>query len=1005
MKNFKKLVIFASMISALVAPALLLAEDPVKKTENEDPGVMPVFSQGLADVNQSVIDAKNTQLTAAAAAPDMPDISAPATTTSNGTIVMTFTDGTLTPEQLSGLWAQVKYDGKTEYWKLDPAMLSADGKSFSMQFGPEFAGTPFSWKLYGFATDGTKTDMSNSVTFTVSNPRTIAMPDISAPSATAANGQINVTLASAILPAQLNDLWAVVSYDGKTEYWNLDPGMLSDDGKTFTMKLDPKFDGKSMTLALFGYASADKSQTNTTNKVTFTVASPGSVSMPSSTAPSVTTAGGEITVSFASAVLPSQLNGLWAKIDYDGKTEYWELDPGMISSDGKSFSMSFGSEFNDKTVTMTLFGYAASDSSQTSYGASHTFKITASGTVTMPQITAAPETDPDRTITVGLAEPVLPSSLNDLWAVVSYDGKTEYWDLDPSMISADGRTFAMQFDGSFAGKDVTLKLYGYAKADNTQTNVTNGVTFKVISSSSTVTMPAIPATITTDYQGKAIINFTSGSLTANQLNDLWAEIKVDGKTEYWDLDPSMLSSDGKSLTIQFETAYNGKSPVIRLYGFDKNGTQTGYSNPCTITVNITPATVTMPVLPGSVTTDTQGKAVIGFSSGTLTASQINDLWAEIKVDGKTQYWDLDPEMLSADGKSMTIQFDETYNGKTVGMRIYGFDKDGKQTSFSNQTSIVVNISSAAVNMPVLPASVTTDEQGKASIIFSSGSLSATQLNDLWAEVKYDGKTEYWDLDTDMLSADGKSMSIQFDQSFDGKTIAMRIYGFDKTGVQTSFSNSTSIKIDISSATVTMPVLPASVTTDSTGTAAITFASGTLTSSQLNDLWAEVKYDGKTEYWDFDPAMLSSDGRSMSVQFDPSFNGKTVQMKIYGFDKQGVQTAQSNSTSIIVNISQTQLVMPTLPSSISTDASGQAIVTFANGSLLASQINDLWAQVTIDGKTEYWDFDPAMLSSAGTSMSLSFDSTFKGKTIIMRIYAFDKQGIQTAFSNSITITVI
>ncbi|MDD5774832.1 MAG: hypothetical protein PHS64_02685, partial [Candidatus Omnitrophica bacterium] len=666
--------------------------DPTKQEQND---VLPVYSESLADINQGTVDTKNATLAAdaLAAAPSMPVISAPATTSANGTIVMTFTGGTLPPEELSGLWAKVTYNGKTEYWKLDPAMISSDGASFTMQFGPEFANVSFQWQLYGFDAAGDKTDFSNAVTFKVVTPGTVAMPAVTAPAATTAGGQIAVTLATPVLPAQLSGLWARVTYDNKTEYWKLDPGMLSADGKTFTMKFDPAFNGKTMTMALFGYAASDGSQTNTTNNVTFTIASPG--------------------------------------------------------------------------------------------------------TIAMPAISAPAQTDLNRNISIGLASALLPSSLNDLWAIVTYDGKTEYWDLDPSMISSDGRTFTMQFEQSFNNKQVFMQLYGIAALDGSQTKVSNGVYFTVISAASPVSMPALPASVTADASRTATIMFSSGTLLPGQINDLWAEVVYDGKTEYWDLDPVLLNASGTLMTIQFDESFAGKTVQMRIYAYDTDDIQTGFSNMTSIIIpEAQTPSVTMPVLPSNVTTDYQGTALIAFSSGTLIAGQLNDLWAEVKYDGKTEYWDLDPEMLSADGTSMSIQFDTSFNGKTVQLRLYGFDTNGVQTAFSNTSSILVNINATSVTMPALPASVATDSQGKAVITFSSGTLLASQLNDLWAEVKYDGKTEYWDLDPDMLSSDGKSMSIQFGSSFDNKTVQMRIYGFDTKGNQTSFSNTTTIAVNI-----------------------------------------------------------------------------------------------------------------------------------------------------------------------------------------------------------------
>ncbi|MFA5099353.1 MAG: hypothetical protein WC547_00525 [Candidatus Omnitrophota bacterium] len=1013
MKNIAGYFTTIIIVAALIAPTVTLAQNQPDPLDQERNDVLPAYNEGLEEINQGTIDTKNAALSAGptilaadAAVPVMPAISAPATTTANGTIVMTFTDGTLLPSELTGLWAKVTYNGKTEYWKLDPAMISADGKSFSMQFGPEFGNVTFQWQLYGFSSDGTKTDNSNTVTFTVSTPGTVTMPLSSAPAATTSGGQIAITFANPVLPAQLNGLWAKVVYDNKTEYWKLDPGMISSDGRTFTMKFDPQFDGKTMTMALFGYAASDNSQTNTSNGVTFTISSPGTITMPAITAPAETDLNRNISIGLASALLPTSLTDLWAIVKYDGKTEYWDLDPSMISTDGRTFTMQMDKSFDGKEIVLQLFGIAASDGSQTNVSNAVAFTvIAAQSAISMPALPASITADSTRTATITFTGGVLlPSQINDLWAEVKYDDKTEYWDLDPSLLNASGTAMTLQFDQSFEGKSVQVRIYAFDKQD-LQTGFSNVTTITVPTTQPpSVTMPALPANITTDYTGQVTLTFTSGTLLASSLNDLWAEVKYDGKTEYWDLDPEMLAANGTSMSIQFDTAFNDKTVEMRIYGFDTQGVQTGFSNTCSILVNISATSVAMPVLPASVTTDSQGIAAITFSSGTLLASQINDLWAEVKYDGKTEYWDLDPEMLAASGTSMSIQFDAAFDGKTVQMRLYGFDTTGKQIPFSNTTSITVDISAAAVIMPAMPASVTTNATGNAVITFASGTLLASSLNDLWAEVKYDGKTEYWDLDPAILAADGKSMSIQFGSTFNGKTVAMRIYGFDKNDIMTSFSNTTTITVAITPTTVTMPVMPSNVTTDSQGTATVTFSSGTLPASSINDLWAEVKYDGKTEYWDLDPAMLAADGKSMSIQFDTPFNGKTVEMRLYGFDTTGKQTSFSNTVSILVNISATSVTMPVLPSSLTTSSSGTAAITFTSGTLKPTQLNDLWAQVQYDGKTEYWDFDPAMLNADGTVLTVMFNTEFNGKTIIMRIYGFDTTGKQTSLSNPISILV-
>jgi hypothetical protein len=121
-------------------------------------------------------------------------------------------------------------------------------------------------------------------------------------------------------------------------------------------------------------------------------------------------------------------------------------------------------------------------------------------------------------------------------------------------------------------------------------------------------------------------------------------------------------------------------------------------------------------------------------------------------------------------------------------------------------------------------------------------------------------------------------------------------------VQTGFSNAVNVVIPAGTAAPAMPTLPSSLTTDSSGKAVITFSSGTLLPAQLSGLWTEVKYDTKTEYWNIGTGALSADGKSLSLLFDTTFNGKTVILRLFGFDPNDRETAMSNPISILVNIS-------------------------------------------------------------------------------------------------------
>lgn len=833
----------------------------------------------------------------------------------------------------------------------------------------------------------------------------VSMPAISAPSTTTTNGTIVVTFDGAILPAQLNELWGKVVYNGKTEYWKLDPGMISDDGRKFTMQFDPRFNGMSFKMQLYGFRATDNSKTNLTNTVVFTIASPTTLTMPAISSAATSTSGGTVNCTLAAAVKPEQLKELWAKVNYDSKTEYWKLDPGMLSEDGKTFSITFDPKFNGKTVSLALFGYAAADGSQTNTTNSVTVKINAASGVTMPSITAAAATDSNQTISFGFSSEVNAQSLKSLWAKVSYDNKTEYWQLDPGMISPDGKSMSLEFESGFINRTITLQLYGYAADNGGQTNLTNAVTFKVLPASSSVTIPSLPATASTDSTGKVTVAFSSGTLQASQLKSMWVEARYDGKVEYWEQSLSQLSADGTSVTFYFGEALNGKTVRLSLYGFDTKGIETGFSNPIDIKVTVKPEGVTMPTVPSTAVTDAEGNLTLTFASGTLQASQLKELWARVKIDGKTSTWKLDPAALSADGKSVTLAFGEEFDGKVITMELFGVDNYDVQTGYTNPVNITVHSKPERLSMPVLPSTATTDAEGKLTVTFASGTLKASDLSEFAARVKYDGKTEYWVLDTASIADDGKSVYLEFAEKFDGKTITMEFYGKDLAGVQTAFSNPIAVTVHSKPDRVVMPQIPASATTDKDGSVSIAFASGAVTPSQLSELWAQVTYDNKTEYWNIGTGVLSDDGKTITMGFTDAFNNKTLQIRFFGKDTKGIQTTFTNSIFLAVKIPAATVAMPVIPSSASTDIGGGLQVSFLSGTLLPSQLSAFWAEVTYDSKTYYWEITPDALSADGTGISMELPSELNGKQVKIRFFGFDLNDIFTGFSNTLTISKV
>jgi hypothetical protein len=110
------------------------------------------------------------------------------------------------------------------------------------------------------------------------------------------------------------------------------------------------------------------------------------------------------------------------------------------------------------------------------------------------------------------------------------------------------------------------------------------------------------------------------------------------------------------------------------------------------------------------------------------------------------------------------------------------------------TDYLNKIIGPSVSIPAIASTATTDRRGNVTIDFTSGTLFANQLNEFWAQVSYDGKTESWNLGTGALSSEGNSVTMKFDRNFSGKTITVAFYGIDLTGKKTDLSNSVDISV-------------------------------------------------------------------------------------------------------------------------------------------------------------------------------------------------------------------
>lgn len=119
---------------------------------------------------------------------------------------------------------------------------------------------------------------------------------------------------------------------------------------------------------------------------------------------------------------------------------------------------------------------------------------------------------------------------------------------------------------------------------------------------------------------------------------------------------------------------------------------------------------------------------------------------------------------------------------------------GEKAKLQGVTDYLNKISAPSVSMPSLPATATTNRNGKVALGFTSGTLFANQLNEFWAQVSYDGKTESWNLGTGALSAEGDSITMRFNRNFSGKTVTVQFYGVDVNGKKTNLSNSVDISV-------------------------------------------------------------------------------------------------------------------------------------------------------------------------------------------------------------------
>jgi len=185
---------------------------------------------------------------------------------------------------------------------------------------------------------------------------------------------------------------------------------------------------------------------------------------------------------------------------------------------------------------------------------------------------------------------------------------------------------------------------------------------------------------------------------------------------------------------------------------------------------------------------------------------------------------------------------------------------GSQTVASAGT---VTLGSQTAASSGITVSSSSDPNGYITFTFTGGEFAPGNLKSLWAEVKYDDKTYYWDLGTGVLSADGKTVVLQLGSDYHGKPLSFAFFGIDKSGKETAMTNATIVTIDSSPSSLTVPTVTSAVCAVD-GTVTFTLSSA-LKPSDLKEFWAEVKYDSFTYYWKLGTGVLSGDGKTVKMQ--------------------------------------------------------------------------------------------------------------------------------------------
>ena len=243
------------------------------------------------------------------------------------------------------------------------------------------------------------------------------------------------------------------------------------------------------------------------------------------------------------------------------------------------------------------------------------------------------------------------------------------------------------------------------------------------------------------------------------------------------------SSNAKTVTLGSQTSGTSASAV-----------HTGGSSAITLgssnaTIDPNSSSLTVPTVTSAVCA-VDGTVTFTLSSA-LKPSDLKEFWAEVKYDSYTYYWTLGTGVLSADGKTVKMQIGSDYHGKTMTFTFFGVDTAGKKTGTTNAVSVLIDSDPSPLAVPQL-ASYVSNPSGTVTINVSDGAFIPTTLSEFWMQITYDGVTQYWNITPGVLSADGKTITLNLDASLSGKVLYLAFFGVDTGNKKTKFTNTIAV---------------------------------------------------------------------------------------------------------------------------------------------------------------------------------------------------------------------